>query len=493
MDNFLKTGGKFLPSQADKERLSIYLRNYFLARANHYDAFSIDAGKDFSERYKKLRYIVFNFPGLVSKVSADLLFGEPPEIKDEKNRDFIDELMFKRKMKPKLYASALSNSYRGDALMRLRVKDNEIYVDNVNPSLYFPELERFNNEDVKTENLCWTEEVGSVKYLLVEQYDVGYVRTFVYKLKGEEIGEQVTVEEYNELTGSTYIEEVQTGIDQNLLVHIPNAKYDEGFWGISDYTDIETLVYAVNNRLTKTDNILDKHSDPILAVPEGVLDENGKVKRQSFNMFEVSEGGDKPEYIVWNANLDSAFKQMEKFLDMLFFASETSPDVFGLSGGGQAESGRALKMRLLRTLAKRDRKRIYYEQGLQEVFTIAQKLSLANGFTVNQIRAKTDDAPEIVWQDGVVNDEKEEAEMTQIKIEQKLISRKRAIMKLEGISEKEAEELINEMDEEGKERAKTWGFPVLSNNTNGKQAKEDEEQGRGGAKAASPVVPLGKP
>jgi len=65
-------------------------------------------------------------------------------------------------------------------------------------------------------------------------------------------------------------------------------------------------------------------------------------------MFEMDEAGNKPEYIVWNANLDSAMKEIDKMVEFLFMFSETSPDALGLGKGGQAESGRALKMKLLR-------------------------------------------------------------------------------------------------------------------------------------------------
>jgi hypothetical protein len=48
---------------------------------NHFDAFKIKVDNElYNKNYSKLRYIVNNFPGLISKICADMLFGEFPRI-----------------------------------------------------------------------------------------------------------------------------------------------------------------------------------------------------------------------------------------------------------------------------------------------------------------------------------------------------------------------------------------------------------------------------
>jgi hypothetical protein len=225
-------------------------------------------------------------------------------------------------------------------------------------------------------------------------------------------------------------------------------------------------MFALNNRMTKIDNILDKHSDPILAVPEGVLDEQGNVKKEAFGMIEVKGDKDKPEYIVWNASLEVAFKEIDKLVEFMFMFSETSPDVLGL-GQGQAESGRALKMRLLRTLAKRNRKQLYYDQALKEVLYICQLLSKAKGYTVNG--KKVTDIPvipQIKWADGIVNDPIEDTTVETMKVELGLTSKKRSIMKLEGVEEAEAEAIIEDIDNEKAD------FTSVTDETSGKTANK---------------------
>ena len=449
MADATQTSSNVFPFPGNDERLAGYSYYEQLLAGNHYAAYSIEAGKDFAERYARLRYIACNFAGLVSKVIADILFGEEIQIKSKNNQDFLDAFYAENEMRVLNYESAISNSARGDAVFRLSIKDNGILLDTINPAYYFPTLNVAGQ--VSTETLAWKKQVGDSWYLIQEIYNPGTIEVKINKLEGKnfsELGEGYDVNAFNLMAGTNYQALTLTGVSENLLVHIPN--YRQGsYFGVSDYNDITSLMYALNNRITKIDNILDKHSDPILAVPSGVLDENGQVKKESFNLFELTDDGQKPEYIVWNANLENAFTEIEKLVDLMFMFSETSPDIVGRGTGTAAESGRALKMRLIRTIAKRNRKRLYYELGLQQIFWIAQELSRVNGYNVGGETATGEsEYPTIVWSDGIVNDQTEDVQNTVAMVEAGLESQKRAIMALQGVSDAEATAIIQEIKDE---------------------------------------------
>ena len=433
------------------DRISQYSSNQQLLEGNHWEAFALQGDKDFSERYSKLRYVVCNFAGLVSKVIADILFGEGITISGGDNQAWLEDFYFKNQMQTLNFESAMSNSAKGDALYKLRVEDKEIFVDDINPSIYFPHINPANpKRKPETEELAWTEMIGKTKYLIREIHTPGFVITKVHELNDKnEIEIDVDVKKYNEIAGTNYVASVDTGIKRNLLVHVPNYRYSGKYFGVSDYNDINSLLFALNNRITKVDNILDKHSDPILAVPEGILDENGRVKKEKLTMIELADKDTPtPEYIVWNASLENAFKEIDKLVEFLFMFSETSPDVLGL-GKGQAESGRALKMRLLRTIAKKNRKQRYYDQGLKEVFIIAQELSRAKGYTVNGVKCPSNPViPSLKFADGIVNDTFEDTQIQTMRLESGITTKKRAIMTLDEVEESEAEEIIKEINTE---------------------------------------------
>jgi hypothetical protein len=398
----------------NESRFSEYKIFEELYLGDHFSAFSIKS-EEFKNDYARLRYVVCNFAGLVSKVVADMLFGEPIEFRDDSNQDFIDALVFENSLDTLFYEHAVANSYFGDNLFKIRVQDNKILIEDTPPTLYIPEIDSGNTRaKPKAINIAWKYKVGEENYIVVERHAPPFIKTEVGHIKDAKAGkvEKIEVEAFNKMAGTSYVKEVDTKINRFLVKHVPNPK-SRGHFGVSDYIDLKPLLFGLNNRMTKTDNILDKHSDPILAVPEGVLDEEGKVRKEAFNMFEIGEDGQKPEYIVWNANLDNAMKQIDKMVEFLFMFSETSPDVLGM-GKGQAESGRALKMRLLRTIAKRNRKKLYYDAALKDLIFTAELLAKANGYKVSDdlnVKVGTPDIPETVWQDGIVNDEVERTDI----------------------------------------------------------------------------------
>lgn len=156
----------------------------------------------------------------------------------------------------------------------------------------------------------------------------------------------------------------------------------------------------------------------------------------------------KPEYIVWNASLESSFKQMEKEVDYLFMVSEISPDVLGM-GKGQSDSGRALKYKLLRTLAKVSRKRTYYDMGLKEVFITAQELAKAHKVKIDGIEAPSKPVmPEIKWFDGIPVDESEQTEIEAKRLDAGLTTKADSLMRLDNLEEDEAKKKAEEIKKE---------------------------------------------
>ena len=449
-------------SLKEDDRIQKYDFYEKLYLGDHFSAFSIKS-EDFKTEYARLRYIVCNFAGLVSKVMADMLFGEPVSFKDEENQEFIDALVFENNLNTLFYEHSLANSYFGDNIFKIRVEDNVIKIEDSPPALYLPELDSGNTRaKPKRSNLVWKHTVGDDKYIVVESHEPPLVKTRVGRIakKGEAVVD-IDVETFNKLADTNYIAEVDTKINRPLVIHVPNYKA-RGYFGISDFIDIQNLVFALNNRMSKVDNILDRHSDPILAIPDGVLDEEGTVRKEALTMFEMDEAGNKPEYIVWNANLDSAMKEIDKMVEFLFMFSETSPDALGLGKGGQAESGRALKMKLLRTISKRNRKKIYYDQAIKDLIFTAELLAKANGYVVSNdfknIKPSTPKLPETKWQDGVVNDEVERMDIIVKKLEAGVTSEKRAIMEIEDVKEEEADEILKEIGEENEKKADFTSF-----------------------------------
>lgn len=437
-------------------RLERYHFNDQLFEGNHFDAFSQKIQSEhFNKQHAQLKYLASNFAGLISKVAADLLFSEQIKVtaNDSGTQDFLEGLLFQNKLHTQNYESALGNSRHGDAVFKLRIgklnpgdDKKTVIIEDITPTIYFPKLFAGNvRAEPAQKELAWVVNISGKEYLRKEIHTPGKIANSLFLLEKGVVKQEVSISLLGE-EGLT--EEQDTKISKSLIVHVPNWRDGSRYFGYDDYADLTALFYALNNRMTKNENILDKHSDPILALPEGVLDEKGEVKKEAFTMFEIPSGGTgtpaKPEYIVWNASLDNAFKQVDQIIQMLYMFSETSPDAFGM-GDGKVDSGRALKLRLMRTIAKVARKRLYYDAALKEVLHTAQLLAQAWDVGVYDqkkddytVKIKNPEIPEIEWQDGLPLDNREQVEEEEIRLRSGNTSVKDSIMRLDDVDEETA-------------------------------------------------------
>lgn len=407
---------KQYPPTAHDARLKEYARSEGLFLAQHQTAFKVKTGGP----YQLTRYVVANFAGILSTLSADLLFGEPPDflVADEGNEatsEALSRLVRDNEIPLLGYEAALAASFRGDAVLKVRwgkrtprSEEPEAIIEEVPATIYFPETSEDDVRQVIRASLAWLKvDPSDPKHQLVrvEEHEPGIIRNRLFRLSntGGEVAEVAigTLEEYADLDA-----EVQTGLDHIPLFHVPNFRYGSRFWGISDYIGLESLMESLNSRLSQIDAVLDKHVAPKLTVPPSLLDEDGKIDRTKLEIIPLEAGEQPPSYITWDAHLTAAFEQVDRFIQLLFLLSETGPSIFGLEKYGVAESGTALRLRLIRTLAKINRKRLYFDRALKKALYTAQLLEQKHGGAAYEPLPVS-----IAWADGLPEDTKEMAEI----------------------------------------------------------------------------------
>lgn len=443
-----------LLSQQDDTRLAEYRKNKLLFEGNHFSAFNIGVKPGGDTGKAKQKYIVCNFPQLMSYIIAEYLFGEEPKIyvKDEKDNEWLQALLEETQFNLVMYESAVTSTSLGDTCFKIRTEvaengiDEKIFIEEMQPSNYFPVLDQLNvktNPKMVKVVVFYDKTVGNSKkdYVYIETHEPYLIteETFEYNAAKSELGTLLSSNS------------VETNIDRVLVEHVPNTRIGNTHFGTSDYKAIESVLYAYNKRMSKNDEILDKHANPILAVGEGVIGEDGKVKKRAFDMIEVPENskGMVPQYIVWDASLQSSYEQITKLLDLLFINSEISPATFARTEGSYPESGRALLFHLLPTLRKRNRKRLYYNKGIKNILYTAQVLAKERKISINGIKPPQNPTyPQIEWNDGIVNDVLELIEQEAKRIEAGLSTRADSIQRIDGISEEAARAKADEVKSE---------------------------------------------
>lgn len=388
-------------------------------------------------------YIPIDIARLISVKAADLLFGEPPKytVSEPDTQAAVDTIILNNDLHSMCHEAAVTNSIKGDILFKVRYgkrfsysKANEVIIELVQPDIYFPTIDPDNVKNVISKTLAWQRTVNGKFYIRVERHWPGRIENELWLSdKDWTMKELVPLD----LLYPNLEPVVETGIDAFLVIHIPNLKSGNNHYGDSDYKGLEALFDEYNSRLSGISEILDKHTKPKLAVPEGIIGTNGIVYQRDLDMIEVPNGGTAPSYITWDAQLTAAYSELDRVLDLILMVSEMSPSLFGKDNGGTEASGRALRYRLMNTLAKINRKRTYFDSGLKEVLWVAQLLDTMYGTGTYPVLDV-----DIQWNDGIPDDDESSSDEAIKLFTAGLITKRKA---LQMCFPEASEDAINEM------------------------------------------------
>jgi hypothetical protein len=507
--------GSFYPNVTKEhgERIARYKENKRIFKGEHFEL--LEKYNDVLPTHQQRTvYVSSNLAGLIAKKSADFLFGENALYsaggKDNSpEQDKMDEWVRENDLHITNYESALSNAYRGDSFYKVRwgqehggmlpkeLDPFRVIIEAQNAEYVFPETYPFDSTRVMAYHIAIPIEVmgtdGEEWLLEVESHYPNRIvkRTFrmnpvdSYYSGSPFISRSTTFSStpYDLDTKSWRIyaeleenyQEIETGVPFPLVVHVPNFATDDSWEGIDDITELKGLFSELNTRLSQISEILSKHADPAMIVPQGTLveDEQGQPAYRVGvdKVFEVMTGELEPKYLTWNGQLEFAFREVDKIIDLILMKSEIPAVALGVGDAGTSgSSGLAIKWRLNSLLAKINRKRQYYDKALKRIFTIAQLLEMDRK---TKVEFKPF-VPHIKFKDGLPEDEMEKATIMQVRTGAKAtISQKRAIMELEGVSEEQAQQILDELEEEALNSmvANMEQFQVGA----GEEPEEDEE------------------
>jgi hypothetical protein len=449
------TKGNPWPPRSQKPRLVRYLQNKYLYAGQHQEVYGNWATHvtDDPGGQRALVLIVANFPGVLSRLVADLLFGEADEhlnmaCENEAAQKAVERLVTENGLKAIAYEnSGLGASYWGDCCYKVWLKKGLACIACQPPGGWFPVVSSGNIKEIVKHILAWDVRIGEQRYLRKETHTPGQIIHEAFRIDGSTIGAPVDIRKVlGETLENGEIED--TGIDEFLVVSAPNVAMGDELFGQDDYYEMDTIFAGLNILLARNDLVLAKHTDPNIMGPASQMeqdpDQPGKWRvRTAGKYFGMEPGDPEPKYLTWDGKLEAAFDQIDLMIRLLMYVSETSPACFGLDKDAVAESGTALKKRLMRTLAKVNRKRMYADEALKRVALTAQKLEAAHGKG-----GYTPERPSIRWADGLPDDPKEEAEITQLHGVDQVESRVQAIMREFGVDEETAQKWADKIQEE---------------------------------------------
>ncbi len=440
--NFLNVGAPWPPPE-EMERITLYRENRRLFEGEHDKVFK-DWVRLLRDDQQATLEIILNWPKRLSTLFADLLLGEPPQIKagdeDSPEQEAVTRLIEENNLFNVAYEVALDVSRFGVGLFKVRYYGGRSIIEAQTPLCWFPVVKPDNVKDVLHHVLAWDYEetearllgARTLRRLKVEIHERGRITTRVYDITSGNISGMVGEEEVR-----------WTGVDDFLVMPVFNLSTSERLTGLDDYSDLDSIVQELEIRVAQISRILDKHADPNMAGPDTVLEQDEKSGKVTFRgggkYFPLGPGDQPPQYITWDGELEAAFKQIDLLMEQFYALSETTAAAFGQLKAGLAESGSALRRLMMAPLAKVNRLRMRFDPALKQVLKLASALEVAQGMP-NAV--KLEDV-HITWQDGLPDDD---MERTQIEVQRYgagLTSLESALKRLDGL---EGETLKQEIE-----------------------------------------------
>ena len=483
--DWLATGEQFPPKDQDTQnRLQLYEQNKDLFHGEHGNINGI-----FKESMQRLKRVIgnyddvlsiatlLNYNRLVSKKTADLMFGEHPFINLKDDKETIEQIEDNTLLYNKFYENVIDVSRYGNGVFYIYDDEGKGNFETIDPMTWFPIYDAMNKKKIAYHVIAYVVDgSNNRKYLNVQIHDKGQFIQRLYEMDAKPVGSlgQILTSLNSDLmirnnvesnTIGKLLEEqvVKTGLSDFAIQVTTNLQSSDMCTGIDDYSDINSLICELMIRVSQISKILDKHSSPSVNAPSSAAHQDPETGEWILTMGDVffrnSNDDPKMEYITWDAQLDANFKQIEVLLNQLNVMSEMGSTLLGGEDkGGSNTSGRALKFKMISPLAKIRRLTMLMEPVLKNVVKLLAELG---GENIKQIG---DEKITIKWQDGLPNDEMEEAEIIEKRRNSGTMSIKNALMQYDNMSEEKAEEEIDEIQDEESQMNPLSEKPFSGNN-----------------------------
>lgn len=343
------------------------------------------------------QYIVANFSSLVAEVPADLLnrsLGNiSADVEQGPELDFVSEVVMASKPNEKVWAAV--TQHQVDGMVAYRVRRNEsgsTWYEWVLADKYLP------HGDERGADIAWIEEWGENgrkdRFLRVERQrlesDGLSIQQLVFKMEGENVGDQVEIATYAADYGLEIPDDAQLpGVNELLCGAITNDETLLHPRGRSALRNIDGLQEEINWTITRDSIVFEKHGKPKLAIPKGLWDtvanDNYKnyggrfVRNADLEVVSYNENnGAVPMYITWDAKTQQSFEHVTRLIKYMLAVSKTSPQAAGLEEG-KGDSGVALLYLWIQSVIKAEAIKDKFDAGIKDAIRKCMLLENALG------------------------------------------------------------------------------------------------------------------
>ena len=263
---------------------------------------------------------------------------------------------------------------------------------------------------------------------------------------------------------------LETSLSVCPVFRVSNTLTSDRVFGIDDYQSIDSIISELMVRISQISRVLDKHANPSMTGPESALEKDEATDEWRIRVgdyFPRRSNDDPPmAYVTWDASMDANFKQIDLLINQLYTISEMGSAVFGdlTSKTGEVPSGSALRRLMMSPLAKARRIANSFDPALKGIICACAAV-YGEALSPQDISIK--------WNDGLPNDEVENANIMHIRTGNKpTISQHTAIKRLDNMTDADAAAELEEI--RGDEAERDMGTEIPQE-TSGQKPEDEAE------------------
>ena len=381
-------------------------------------------------------YVLNPLARMVSRASANLLFGEPATFTpgDQQDSDLLGDLVMANDLDSELMRAALISSSEGEVWGRIVVAPALLDYPIIEWCSGSHVIPHFRGRFVTGATFVTSWQTGNTEvHRLLEHYEPGVIRSQLYRGTRGRIGTEVNLERFGPTEQTPA--EVFTGIEAPLVAFIPNSLGVDPTRGVSDYRGLEQRFLALNEAVTVGQQNLKLAGRKRALVDAEYLDVNGQLPdgddvyvRQDRDST-LGEAGKPLQMIDYSYDSAAVTAWIEHLIDTTLTFAGVAPQSVGRSVDGGAVSGTAMKLKMSHSLMEAAGKGRAFDRGLRRLLKFAAVLdsrpTTEGGF--GRRWTAPDSEPTVNRSDGLLRDDKEAAEVLTTLINAEVVSQEEAV------------------------------------------------------------------
>lgn len=364
-------------------------------------------------------YVLSPVPRMVSRASANLLFGEAATFsaENENDQDNLDRIIIENGLHSEAHRAAVISSSEGEVWGRIVVAPDVLDVPIIEFVSRRNVIPHFAGRFVQGATFVTEWATGTSEVVrLLETYDAGSIESLLCRGTRTTLGQPIGLDSFDPTRGRQ--EMVLTGIDWPLVAFIPNTIDADVTRGYSDYAGLRDRFLALNEAATVGQANLRLAGRKRALVDGAYLNRNMRLDTDDDVLIRTDGNGVDGDPAKALQIIDYAFQAKETIawvdhlLDTTLAMAGISPQSVGRNVDGGAISGTALKLKMSHSLMEAAGKQRHFAKGLKRLLRAAQIIdgrSIGEGGFARSYVAR-DSEPSITFGDGLPRDDMETAD-----------------------------------------------------------------------------------